>query len=634
MKENTDIKFLKKHYGENFAHLCRELFPTILETEGLLSKIISDHFAPSRSLYEDLSHNAHLEDSFKSYIFSLVDVEKEKPEEIVKLTPEELMDKAGYILYPECKTEEEIQSFKKYYKVGEELCTFRGGRLNTCRVWFAVKKNVDKIKREDFEHPERQDEYGTSVISIQFSRGSNSTLSIKNRYNHTVNNPDATFGNNLDNIITGLTDAFVNTYEINLINGGYEFEMPDYVLGSDGRFYRKNVEIDNIYYCENNVVIKPGEVEKIDKLTKILIDNYIVDLKNKKIYTVVPYAESEEMKSKALNDSFVKSIGETKNIKVNKLENGEREIIVTPVEGEDVKIVINKQNQIVEYHNENVTEIGNDFLRYNDSLRALSLPNVEVIGNYCADGVTNFLKELNLPKIKRMGDRCFNYAYFITEINTPQLQQIGDSCFSSCYNLEKMYIPKLVMMGDFCFQSLGVKEVKLGNLRVMGDGCFVNTKCSKISFPNLIQMGSNCFGRAENLQEILLPNLKEMQENCFYKAEKLENIEFPSLKEMGDECFYYSKKIRLCAQSLVSIGKRCFSYVEDVNFYLPNLTDMGDGCFGCCRRVSAVVPLTHLEKIGKDCFDMIPKEKYNEIFGIKNSKEKSLLKSEKETSKE
>ena len=52
--DNNDLRFLKRHYGEKFAHLCRELFPTILEEEGLLSKIISDHFAPTKSLYDDV----------------------------------------------------------------------------------------------------------------------------------------------------------------------------------------------------------------------------------------------------------------------------------------------------------------------------------------------------------------------------------------------------------------------------------------------------------------------------------------------------------------------------------------------------------------------------------------------------
>ena len=43
-----DLKFIKKHYGENFAKMCREYFPTILEQQGLLTEIIFFLFPPSR----------------------------------------------------------------------------------------------------------------------------------------------------------------------------------------------------------------------------------------------------------------------------------------------------------------------------------------------------------------------------------------------------------------------------------------------------------------------------------------------------------------------------------------------------------------------------------------------------------
>ena len=84
------------------------------------------------------------------------------------------MDEAGYKLY-RCETYEDILAFKPYYyqkysekeSINELLCTFNDAkRIETHYVFFAVKKNVDEIKRENFKKPEREDEYGTSVISI------------------------------------------------------------------------------------------------------------------------------------------------------------------------------------------------------------------------------------------------------------------------------------------------------------------------------------------------------------------------------------------------------------------------------------------------------------------------------------
>ena len=46
-----DLKIIKKHYGEKMSHLCRELFPTILETPGKLSYLLLEKFEPSKVLY-------------------------------------------------------------------------------------------------------------------------------------------------------------------------------------------------------------------------------------------------------------------------------------------------------------------------------------------------------------------------------------------------------------------------------------------------------------------------------------------------------------------------------------------------------------------------------------------------------
>ena len=187
----NDLKLIKDKYGAKMMHFCRSAFPTILETPGLLFSMLKDHFEFNRFLYEDIENEGE-KDSFKIYIYSLL--QKDEAEVASEKTPKELFEELGYDFY-ECKTEEEIQYFKKYYKEDEELCTFSGGRLNTCYVFFAVKKDAENIKRK--AEPERQDEYGTSVISIQFTKDDTNTLSIKNRYNHTVSNPDATFSNNL-----------------------------------------------------------------------------------------------------------------------------------------------------------------------------------------------------------------------------------------------------------------------------------------------------------------------------------------------------------------------------------------------------------------------------------------------------
>lgn len=244
-----DLKIIKKLYGEKFSHLCRELFPTILENEGALLKIITTYFAPSKFLYEDIVTGAYT-DKFKNFVFSKYNNINKKVMN-TSISPQELLSMAGYDLY-ECNSEEDIQSFRHYWAKGEELCTFtQGNRLKRCHVFFAIKKDIDRIKRENFASPRREDDYGVSAISIQFERNSN-RLSIKNRYNHTVDNPDATFSNDLDNIIPGLTKSFEKHYNFKIQKSNdSDFEMSNYCWASDGKMYKYNYELNNVYYCPN-----------------------------------------------------------------------------------------------------------------------------------------------------------------------------------------------------------------------------------------------------------------------------------------------------------------------------------------------------------------------------------------------
>ena len=110
---NPDLKRIKKLYGENMMHLCRTLFPTILETPGKLVELLTENFEPNRMLYNDIIGNEK-ETEFQEYILDLTNDEKEIQIEGNK-TVRELLSEAGYDFF-ECNSEEDIQSFRHYYQ--------------------------------------------------------------------------------------------------------------------------------------------------------------------------------------------------------------------------------------------------------------------------------------------------------------------------------------------------------------------------------------------------------------------------------------------------------------------------------------------------------------------------------------
>ena len=474
-----DLKVIKKKYGEKMARFCRNSFPILLEKPGKLSKLLMDNFYESHSLFDDIV-TAGVESDFKNYIYSLVDVENNIEATEIK-SPEELMSEVGYDLF-ECYTEEDIQSYKKYYASGEELCTFNGGRLRSCRVFFAVKKNVFDIRREDFKNPTRQDEYGTSVISIQFTKDGSNTLSIKNRYNHRVNNPDATFSNNLDNIIPGLTDSFKKYKGIVQIHRNSVFEISGYVRANDGRYYKYNYEIDNIYYCPDNIIIDNFVVKKFDKSKFLVIDYFIIYMSNDN--------KSISLYDNNLSDSFCNLVKEIKKIDI-KNNGSEKKIIILGSNNEYLEILIDRDGKIISIKMDNIYNIGDNFLLRNDVLQELYVSNLKKIGNFFLSR-NKTLQTLELHDLTEIGVYFLRWNEELRELYAPKLTKVGNHFLTHNLALKKLILPNLTEVGnDFLFCNEVLEELYAPNLTKVGIYfLYYNQALRTIDFPRLTNVGN------------------------------------------------------------------------------------------------------------------------------------------------
>jgi len=290
---SKELKKIKKHYGEKAMIYCRDNFPLLLDTEGLVLSLLKKTIHDKKSFFKDLIDSGEPM-RFKNYIYSIAQVEHEEAEP--EASAEELLKSVGYRLF-ECKTVEDVENFKKYHRSDEMLCTFNNisGRLNTCRIFWIVKEELfDDITHFDNQREKkRQDAYGTSACSIQFSKSGN-YLSIKNRYNHKVSNCDATFSNNLDNIVEGLAKAFKNDYNISFSSNKNQFDIPNYVF-IDGKFYKYNEERNGIHFGDTFYQASDGNVELIDTNTQRLIGHYLLDFKEKSLKNLMDYNKDLDM---------------------------------------------------------------------------------------------------------------------------------------------------------------------------------------------------------------------------------------------------------------------------------------------------------------------------------------------------
>lgn len=556
---NNDLKKIKKKYGENMAKLCRELFPTILEQEGLLLNILTNNFKEDYNLYNDIINNDK-KGAFKDYIYSFAS-EEQKERINVNKTPQELLSEAGYNLY-RCETEKDIQYFRKYYEPGEELCTFYGNtsRLNSHYVYFAVKKDVDNIKRENFQNPDRQDLYGTSVISIQFHRSESHTLSIKNRYNHRVEHPDATFSNNLDNIIPGLTKSFAKYEEMKQSYLNDNFNIKGYVKANDGKFYKYNIKFNDIYYCPNNIIIDNLEVKEYNPDEYIVLDCYILNLKEK---TITAY-------NKNIYDSFLNTIKNIEKISINKTKN-KKELLITTKEG-NIIIDVDKNNNIISYENNFIEEIGDNFMQYNETLEKLSMLSLQRTEHYFLQ-YNEKLEEINLPFLKNTGSYFLSSNKVIKKINLPQLEEVGNSFLYLNQELEELNLPSLKRVGRYFLA--------------------MNTIINTINLPQLEETKEAFLGNNEELEEINLPSLKIvgkffLKSNLIIKIANLPNVEIidnyfmydnreikeliiPKAKMIGDGCLLFNNTLEeLDLSNCETIGHSLLMFNNEIKVTFSN----------------------------------------------------------------
>ena len=533
-----DFNYIKSHYGEKFAKLCRELFPNIFEHKKELPEFLIKHFDNIPTLYDDILLS---KEDFRDFVFSSLNFTQKTNLVKTDKSPEQLMDEAGYYLFPECKKERDLKKFKKYYDSKDMLCTFYSKRLQTCRVWFAVKKelldDIDAIKKE--YPPKRQDAYGTSVISIQFTKGKVNYLSIKNRYNHSVKdqNPDCTYNNNLDNIVLGLTYAFCKHKGLNISKIEDDTPTPfcdnmkrkNYIMDKNGKFYKIKKYLSKGKLCfNNNIITDDNSIIHFDKSNFVIFDTYILSLKHKKIIdlnklqffdnetvnNIFNFLSKNEDTNDKLTDAFIQSIGNINKLKISYNKDKNKVITLTPENGEDVIIVLDKFDNIIKYSNPNIFEIKNNFLTENKHIQEIYLPNAMVIGN-------NFLTNCECVQ---------KYDFQSVEV-------IGNKFLSNCKNLQSICLPKAKIIGnEFLYNAQNLTNIDLPCVTTIGDEFNYRNCCIlSITLPKVENIGNKFLGENNSLNFVNLPQVKQIGNNFLVMNNSLKEINIPKIENVGTD---------------------------------------------------------------------------------------------------
>ena len=302
LRSNTNR--LNNWYGEPFikgelnsdgsyaGNGARELLAPYMEQLDFafqLKKIIPN---PHQALQTLRANHSYIAAILERHYYEQGEIRLTEPK-----NPYELAASVGYKLHGPLNLVDEVAAFERDYRGGERLCTFKeiperlkqyhimwlrhndaddtlpANELTADNLSEAWKQYLRIINRYDPETdrydlirlaPTREDPYGVSSMSVQISRSGNH-VSIKNRYNHTVTNPDNTYSNDLDAVAHGLRHAlYHHVGRDDLMKLGNTKLGDNYTLDNDGGIHYYYYEKDNVYLGHYEY-IKNGLVTKIDK---------------------------------------------------------------------------------------------------------------------------------------------------------------------------------------------------------------------------------------------------------------------------------------------------------------------------------------------------------------------------------
>lgn len=525
-------KKIKKHNGEAFAQTLRNYHNGLLEIEGI-DQIVRHAGRDASELLPYLM----------SLLSSNENQKNEKPQD-----PFVLLDQAGYDAFY-ADTPDLQNSIKKYFKEGELLCTFNdAARCKEYHIVHAVKKDVDKIKRADFEgHERRQDAYGTSVISIQMLRNGG-FISIKNRYNHTVKGCDNTFNSNPDNIIDGLSISLQRHFKVKFKAKRKDFPEGFALLGDQVLKYHK--ETNNFYYGDQ-AWGKDGVIYEVNRAAgDALFDGFLFDNKNKVLKRIDP--QDGDKFANDFNDCY----------------------------GGNRKLNVKDGNLFLD----DVMLIGTEQSR----IKTLFLPALTKL-NYGSLATATALTHFQADALTMMSGHNLERAPALIEFKANALTTMKEYCLHMAGSLKHFEANALTIMEKYCLHDVdGLETFDVNTLKVMEYGCLYQAD-ALVSFNAgaLTRMSDTCLQYVGSLKTFRANELIEMGCYNLQYAYDLRSFEANALKEMGSECLYDVRSlIRFTADSLIKMGRNClYSSGFLIHFQADALEDMG---YDCLRKTNIV----------------------------------------------
>lgn len=549
---------------------------------------------------------------------------------------------------------EKQNSIQYLYAKGEELCTFNDRkRFENYHIIHCVKEGAFLLNREDFKEPKREDEYGTSVLSIQILK-TGGYISIKNRYNHSVDACDNTFSSNPDNIVYGLSFALKKYLNVDFASS--KVNIPTGYSYQNGQIFKFDLEKNNAYFG-SDFCLYNGKVYPINKDCQIFVGPYLLDMREKRFLSDFPtkdFFSSDDLNTIDILNQEVD--GKKISIQVKGID---RYILA------DEQVLVQFKNNKVEalniYQQKNIemadfkdfkwissfsapyaTKVHLDASYFN-FLKKCSFPEASDVLIYTASPNLR-LRRVDVPKVAMLKVLTPEFFCSLEDINTPSMAKNGfymvagvtiDVNKKECLGISYGGSGFKELINDELKQSENLSVILDGkDKKVLSDGIVIlETKGSflkKINFEKATVVPEDALSNLVHVEEILLPNAIIMQDGNICNCPRLRKVDFSNLMYMDNECFNYNDKLeelnlvslqemginsittnqslkRLNLSSLKKLpDKSVLNNQELVSIDVPNLENVGLFCFNWLKNLEQIC-MPKVVKIGPCCFQNSPK---------------------------
>ena len=235
------------------------------------------------------------------------------------------------------------------------------------------------------------------------------------------------------------------------------------------------------------------------------------------------------------------------------------------------------------------------------------------------------IKEVNMPRLKSIGERAFDSCYDLTSVLLPEgVEEIPGSCFENCHNLSVVTLPStLKKIGEYAFSGSGITSIDLPEgLLQIGEWAFFYCDIDNINIPascnnfslafssvrtvniaeGITDIVDGAFLSCSMLEEIKLPSsLKTIGSDAFESCMSLNHIDLPDgLESVGESAFIFSGLTSIVIpESVREIGLRAFKDCPFTYCEIKSpLREIPNGMFYECEQLQQVVLPNTVERFG------------------------------------